>query len=88
MFVAMQMASVLPLSWPFSYSRRCMHVLPPRYLADDCQLVTDAGRRHLCSFGYLRTSTHQHRFGTVRLELPDHLSETASSPIFATLISL
>jgi len=26
---------------------KALHGLAPRYLADDCQLVTDAGRRHL-----------------------------------------
>jgi len=28
---------------------KALHGLAPRYLADDCQLVTDAGRRHLRS---------------------------------------
>ena len=42
---------------------KALHGLAPRYLADDCQLVTDAGCRHFRSFhrvGYLGTSTHQH----------------------------
>ena len=28
---------------------KCLHGLSPPYLSDDCQLVTDAGRRHLRS---------------------------------------
>ena len=34
-----------------------LHGLAPRYLADDCQLVTDAGRRHLRSS---ESATWQH----------------------------
>jgi len=67
---------------------KALHGLAPRYLADNCQLVTDAGRHLLRSWvGYLRTSMHQHPIWrlcvttcrTICLEQPPRQS---SPPIF------
>ena len=70
---------------------KALHGLAPCYLANDYQLVTDAGRRHLDAHQkplhvYFNVPTPAS--ATERLELLDHLFGTASPLNSASLISL
>jgi len=96
--VRLRFAAISTSSSPACYLKlailvfEALHGLPPRYLADDCQLITDAGRSHLCSSESATYCMYFHAptpdSATVRFELPDHLSGLSSPPIFASLISL
>jgi len=53
-FVRLSLTKSLPVRQRVTFKLavlvfKALHGLAPRYLADDCQLVTDAGRRHLRS---------------------------------------